>query len=76
MKFQLYAVIAGAWMMVGGLVPTVSAQNREVTPEMIRQAQAAGYNPDLRQGLEGLDVEKLQGAVSSSSSSQLSLIHI
>ncbi len=70
MKFQLYAVIAGAWMMVGGLVPTVSAQNREVTPEMIRQAQAAGYNPDLRQGLEGLDVEKLQGAVSSSSSSQ------
>ncbi len=38
----------------------LSAQNRDATPEMIRQAQASGYNPDLREGLEGLDVEKLQ----------------
>lgn len=44
----------------GGL----SAQNRDATSEMIRQAQASGYNPDLREGLDGLDVEKLKGNAS------------
>lgn len=55
-----------AW--VGGIVLTAnlfvaSAQNRDVTPEMIRQARAEGYNPNLRQGLDGLsdrDLEKLR----------------
>lgn len=63
--FALSVFAAGLWL--GGVFPA-SAQNREVTPEMIRQAQAGGYNSDLREGLEGLDVEKLKGKASTGSS--------
>lgn len=67
MKWHLFlaSVLGGGMMWATGL-STASAQNREITPEMIRQAQAAGYNPDLREGLEGLgDLEKLKNKVSS-----------
>lgn len=66
MTLRIFALSVSTAAMMLGSVFTASAQNREVTPEMIRQAQAAGYNPDLRQGLEGLgDLEKLKGAASS-----------
>lgn len=59
MKLKIFLSVLTASLLVFGNLPSpVSAQNREITPEMIRQAQAAGYNPDLRQGLETL--EKLQ----------------
>lgn len=64
LRISALSVCSAALML--GSVFTASAQNREVTPEMIRQAQASGYNPDLRQGLEGLgDLEKLKGNSSS-----------
>lgn len=64
LRISALSVCSAALML--GSVFTASAQNREITPEMIRQAQAAGYNPDLRQGLEGLgDLEKLKGGTSS-----------
>lgn len=64
LRLSALSVCSAALML--GSVFTASAQNREITPEMIRQAQAAGYNPDLRQGLEGLgDLEKLKGNASS-----------
>lgn len=64
LRISALSVCSAALML--GSVFTASAQNREITPEMIRQAQAAGYNPDLRQGLEGLgDLEKLKGNASS-----------
>lgn len=66
MTLKIFALSISTAALMLGSVFTASAQNREITPEMIRQAQAAGYNPDLRQGLEGLgDLEKLKGAASS-----------
>ncbi len=72
MGFKLYtaAVLAAglAFVSIGG----VSAQNRETTQEMIRRAQSMGYNPDLRQGLEGIegiDLEQLKGGDGSSGKS-------
>lgn len=66
MTLRISALSAFTAALLLGTVATGSAQNREVTPEMIRQAQAAGYNSDLRQGLEGLgDLEKLKGSTSS-----------
>lgn len=62
MTLKIFALSVSTAALMLGSVFTASAQNREITPEMIRQAQAAGYNPDLRQGLEGLgDLEKLKG---------------
>lgn len=66
MTLKIFALSVSTAALMLGSVFTLSAQNREITPEMIRQAQAAGYNPDLRQGLEGLgDLEKLKGGASS-----------
>lgn len=66
MTLRIFALSVSTAALMLGSVFTASAQNREITPEMIRQAQAAGYNPDLRQGLEGLgDLEKLKGGTSS-----------
>lgn len=66
MTLKIFALSVSTAALMLGSVFTASAQNREITPEMIRQAQAAGYNPDLRQGLEGLgDLEKLKGGTSS-----------
>lgn len=67
MTLRISVITAGVAALLLGNVLTGSAQNREVTPEMIRQAQSSGYNSDLRKGLEGLgDLEKLKGGVSSS----------
>lgn len=70
MTFKIFIASAG----ILGLIlaaPSALAQNREITPEMIRQAQAAGYNPDMRNGIEGLgDLEKLKNQLPSSSSDQ------
>ncbi len=66
MTFKIFAASAFSAGILFASHAVASAQNREVTPEMIRQAQAAGYNPQLRQGLEGLeDLEKLKGDASS-----------
>lgn len=68
MTFKIFATSAFSAGILFASHAAASAQNREVTPEMIRQAQAAGYNPDLRQGLEGLgDLEKLKGNAASTS---------
>ena len=66
MTVRIFAASLFTAGLLLGSVLTAPAQNREITPEMIRQAQAAGYNPDLRQGLEGLgDLEKLKEKASS-----------
>lgn len=61
MGFKLLTVgtVLSAGLFFAGAGP-LSAQNRETTQEMLRRAQAAGYNPDLRQGLEGFDIEQFQ----------------
>ncbi|MCC8062997.1 MAG: SLBB domain-containing protein [Rikenellaceae bacterium] len=69
MTFKIFAASAFSAGILFASHAVASAQNREVTPEMIRQAQAAGYNSDLRQGLEGLgELEKLKGNAASTGS--------
>lgn len=64
MRFKL-STLSLAVVLLTPVGSRLSAQNRETTQEMIRQAQAAGYDPSLRQGLEGiegLDPEQIRGS--------------
>ena len=63
MTFKLFTASAFAIGLLAFSTTDLSAQTQNIDiskEELIRQAMSKGYDPSMRQGLEGLDIEGLK----------------